>query len=117
MAISTDALFVALASLAAGSILAAVLGAFALRDRTPAAPDTARHRGHGRSWSLRYEPRRAAIYHGRHEDAAHGPVVLGAHPDGGLALVHADLPAEPAVATRLADEPTVEWPQLAGVGA
>lgn len=81
-----------------------------------------RPRAKHRSWRRAttpdsYVPQHAAPYQAKHEaDVDHGPVVLGAHPDGDITLVHADLPPEPAA--DLGDEPTVEVPrELIGAGA
>jgi hypothetical protein len=73
-----------------------------------------RHRSWRRALDTGHTPRHAAQqYLGRHEaDAAGTAVVLGAHPDGDITLIHADPPA-----VRLADAPTVETRALIGAAA
>lgn len=63
-----------------------------------------------------YEPRHAAPYEGRHEaDATGTGVVLGAHPDGDIALVRAYV--GPTRTAQLGDAPTEEQRALIGAAA
>lgn len=96
------------------AILAAAAGAalFALILWAAGRP-RAKHRSWRRATTPEaYVPRHLIEYRGRHEVVAAGPAVLGAHPDGGLALVHADVDDEPTD-----DDPTVVLPALIGAAA
>jgi hypothetical protein len=88
---------------------AALLAALAADGPRHLLDETAVHTGD-------YEPRHASEYLPRHEaDAAGTPVVLGAHPDGDITLVHADPAPEPAY--DFGSEPTEERGALVGAAA